>query len=334
MSVLLWVIGIAAAIAVALVLLSLWIVRKIDAALPATGAWIDVKGGRIHYSAMGPADAKGPPLVMIHGIMGQLRHFTYAFADRMAKDHRVILIDRPGWGHSTLHGPRAPISRQADMIAEALGKLGVEKPVLVGHSMGGAVSLAIAVRHPELPSALALIAPLTQPIEKVVDTFRGLMVPTRLAPIIAWTLSIPMGMRNGAKNAAQAFSPDPVPADFGVKGGGLLALKPASFQSGVFEIATALPEMQAQAARYAELKIPVAILYGRGDYLLDPELHGEKTAAAIPGGRLTLVEGGHMLQVCHVDATEEWLRALLAAQAPAPAPAPARKRAAKAAAAE
>jgi pimeloyl-ACP methyl ester carboxylesterase len=245
---------------------------------------------------------------MIHGILAQLRHFSYALAGRIATDHRVILIDRPGWGHSTISGRRPGIGAQADMIAEAIRKLGIEKPVLVGHSMGGAVSLALALRHPELPRSLALIAPYTQPVDNIVDTFRGLIVPARLRPIIAWTLSIPIGIRTGAKKAAQAFSPDPVPADFGLRGGGLLALRPASFQWGAFEIAIANAEMLAQAPRYTDITVPVAILYGHGDYLLEPALHGERTAAAIPGCKLTLVDGGHMLLVCHVDETEAWLR--------------------------
>lgn len=311
MTALLWIAGIVVAIAAALAFWSLYVSRRIDAALPAQGQWVDVSGGRIHYVAMGPADASGPPIVMIHGILAQLRHFSYALAGRLATDHRVILIDRPGWGHSTIAGKRPGIGAQGDMIAEALGKLGIEKPLLVGHSMGGAVSLALALRHPEVPRGLALIAPYTQPVDDVVDTFRSLLVPARLAPMIAWTLSLPIGIRTGPKKAAQAFSPDPVPADFGLKGGGLLALKPASFQSGVFEIAVANTEMQAQAPRYGELKLPVAILYGHGDYLLEPALHGRKTAAAIPGAKLTEIEGGHMLLVCHADATEAWLRQVL-----------------------
>lgn len=306
-----WIAGIVVLIGAMLAFWTWWIVRKIDAALPAMGQWVDVAGGRIHHVEMGPEDAKGPPVIMIHGIMAQLRHFSYNFAERIARDHRVILIDRPGWGHSTISGKRPPISVQADMIAEALTKLGIEKPVVVGHSMGGAVSLALAIRHPQAVRSIALIAPLTQPIEKIVDTFASLLVPQRLAPIIAWTLSVPIGIKSGTTKAAQAFSPDPVPADFALKGGGMLALKPASFQSGVFEVASGPAEMTAQAKLYGGIKVPVAILYGKGDYLLEPGLHGEKTAAEIPGCRLTLIEGGHMLQVCHTDETEKWLRGVI-----------------------
>lgn len=294
-----------------LALMSYLILRKIEAALPAQGQWIEVAGGRIHYLALGPHDAPGPPIVMIHGILAQLRHFSYALAERMARDHRVILVDRPGWGHSTIKGRRPGIGAQADMIAEALAKLSVEKPLIVGHSMGGAVTLAIGLRHPALPCGLALIAPFTQPVEHIVDSFRNLMVPARLRPIVAWTLSIPVGMRTGAKKSAQVFSPDPVPVDFALKGGGLLALRPASFQSGAFELSVANPEITAQAQRYGEIAVPTAILYGRGDYLLDPELHGQRTAAAIPGATIELVEGGHMLPITDPAHVEAWLRTLL-----------------------
>ncbi|MEI9853000.1 MAG: alpha/beta fold hydrolase [Sphingomonas sp.] len=88
------------------------------------------------------------------------------------------------------------------MIAEAIARLGIDRPVLVGHSMGGAVSLALAVRHPGAARALALIAPYSQFVDKVPDAFRGLIAGPVLAPLIAWTLCVPMGMRNGAAAAA------------------------------------------------------------------------------------------------------------------------------------
>ncbi|MEI9853001.1 MAG: hypothetical protein WDN24_21545 [Sphingomonas sp.] len=106
MTLLLIILAVPIALVAGLALFSAYIAGRIGAALPAQGQRVDVAGGRIHYVALGPENAKGPPLVMIHGIVGQLRHFSYALAGRMAKDHRVWLVDRPGWGHSTLSGPR------------------------------------------------------------------------------------------------------------------------------------------------------------------------------------------------------------------------------------
>lgn len=291
--------------------LALWsrsVMRRVEQAVPADGDFAVVPGARLHYRELGPRDA--PAIVLVHGILGSMRHFGFALAERLAHDHRVILIDRPGWGYSLILGKRPGIASQACMVAALLDKLGVEKPLLVGHSMGGALSLALALGHPGRVRGLALIAPFTQPVDEVPAPFRNLVVPAVLRPLIAWTVAVPVAVATVPKKVIGIFAPDPVPGDFGTRGGGLLSIRPPSFQMGSFEIGIAKQEMTAIAARYGELQLPVAILYGRGDTLLDPELHGRRTAEEIPGAELTLVEGGHMLPVTQPELVEGWLRGL------------------------
>ncbi|MCX8474169.1 MAG: alpha/beta hydrolase [Sphingomonas sp.] len=290
---------------------SAYVGRKAEEMVPAEGAFAAVPGARLHYVDLNP-EAEGPAIVMVHGLMGQLRNFSHSFAGRLAADHRVILVDRPGWGHSLLDGPRPGIAAQAGMIAALIEQLGLEKPLLVGHSMGGAVSLALGLDRPELVRGLALIAPLTQVVETVPPPFKGLLAPPALRPLLAWTVAVPVGLRKGPETAAAIFAPDPVPADFALAGGGALALRPKSYMAGSFEIQAAPAEMAALVPRYGEMRVPVAILYGRADAVLDPALNGEKTAAEIPGATLELIEGGHMLPVTHAEATEAWLRGVLA----------------------
>jgi pimeloyl-ACP methyl ester carboxylesterase len=297
-----------ATIFAALVLWSAYVSRGVERWVPMDGRQIEVPGARIHVVEMGPADA--PALVMIHGIMSQLRVFTYALAGRLAADRRVIVMDRPGWGYSTLAGPRLDLAGQADAIAAAIRALGLERPLLVGHSMGGAVSLALALRHPEAVRGLALIAPYTQPVDAPPTPLKGLQIPAVLRPLIAWTIAVPLSMRTGRAKTVAVFAPDPVPEDFPIKAGGALAIRPAAFQMGSFEIGIAKEAVEAQAPRYGEIAMPVAILYGRQDTLLDPALHGTHTASVIPGATVELLDGGHMLPVTHVDATEAFLRRL------------------------
>jgi len=292
----------------ALILWTAYVARGVERWVPMDGRQLEVPGVRIHYVEMGPADA--PAIVMIHGIMSQLRVFTYALAGRLASDRRVIVMDRPGWGYSVLTGPRLDLRGQADAVAAAIRALGLEKPLLIGHSMGGAVSLALAFRHPDAVRALGLIAPYTQPIDQPPEPLKGLVVPAPLRPLIAWTIAVPLSMRTGKAKTVAVFAPDPVPDDFPIKAGGALAIRPASFQMGCYEIEMAPEVMKAQAPRYGEIAVPVSILYGRQDALLDPELHGRKTASDIPNGAIEMLDGGHMLPVTHVDATEAWLRKL------------------------
>ena len=303
-----WLLIALGAILAALVLWSAWVARGIERWVPMDGRHVEVPGARIHYADLGPRDA--PAIVMVHGIMSQLRVFTHSLTEALARDHRVIVIDRPGWGYSALTGPRMGIAAQADAIAAAIGALELDRPLLVGHSMGGAVSLALALAHPDMVRGLALIAPYTQPIERPPEPLKGLAVPYGLRTLIAWTIAVPIAMRTGKAKTVRVFHPDPVPADFPIRAGGALAIRPKSFVQGCFEMGVAKEAIERQAPRYGEIGLPVAILYGRGDALLDPELHGTDTAAAIPGAACTLIDGGHMLPVTHAGETETWLRGL------------------------
>jgi pimeloyl-ACP methyl ester carboxylesterase len=296
------------ALVAALALWAAWVSRGVERWIPMDGRQVEVPGVRIHVVEMGPADA--PAVVMIHGIMSQLRVFSYALAGRLAKDRRVILMDRPGWGYSALTAGRLDIPAQADAVAAAIKALGLDTPLLVGHSMGGAVSLALALRHPQAVRGLGLIAPYTQPIETPPEPLKGLLVPAALRPLIAWTIAVPLSMRTGKAKTAEVFAPDAVPEDFAIRAGGALAIRPVSFQQGCYEIEIAPEAMKLQAPRYGEVTLPVSILYGRQDALLDPDLHGGKTAADVQNGKVEYLDGGHMLPVTHVDATEAWLRTL------------------------
>ncbi|KTF70431.1 alpha/beta fold hydrolase [Sphingomonas sp. HT-1] len=291
---------------------SAWVARKAEEMVPPDGRFVDIAGARLHVVELGPAHAEGPAIVMIHGLMGQLRNFSHSLAGRLAEDHRVLLVDRPGWGHSHLAGPRPDLAGQARMIAELIDRLGLVKPLVVGHSMGGAVALSLALDFPAVPHALALIAPLSQVAERLPPAFRGLMTPPGLRELLSWTIAVPAALARARRNAAEVFAPDPVPRDFATAGGGALAARPQAYQMGSFEVNMATRAMQTLVPRYGEITLPVSILFGRNDNVLDPARHGERTAREIVGARLTLIDGGHMLPVTHAAQTEAWLRAVLA----------------------
>ena len=72
--------------------------RKAEAAVPPDGTFLEVDGNRLHYVDRGPRDA--PPLLLIHGLAGQIRNFAEPLVADLERDHRVVLIDRPGSGWS------------------------------------------------------------------------------------------------------------------------------------------------------------------------------------------------------------------------------------------
>ena len=298
-----------AAVSGALAGWSAYAARKAEALAPADGRFIDLPGARLHYLDLGRKDA--PTLVMVHGLMGQLRNFSHSLAERLTADYRVILVDRPGWGHSAVQGARPGITSQAAVLAGLIEALALDRPLIVGHSLGGAVALALGLDRPDLIRGLALIAPLSQPVNRAPKPFVGLLAPAPLRFAAAWLLAVPAGAVSRAATARAVFAPDPVPDDFATRGGGALALRPKSYMAGSFEILNVRAEMTKLRKRYGEMRIPVAILFGREDRLLDPQLNGEQTAREIPDATLTLVEGGHMLPVTHADLTASWLRGLI-----------------------
>src|SRR6202171_3024186 len=110
-------------------------VVAVQRSYPAQGKMIEVAGARLNVVDIGPRDAAGPPVVMIHGASSNLEVMRQPLGDRLARNHRVILIDRPGHGWSTraLLADSTP-AIQGRMIEEALEKLGVGPVILVVHS--------------------------------------------------------------------------------------------------------------------------------------------------------------------------------------------------------
>jgi pimeloyl-ACP methyl ester carboxylesterase len=282
-----------------------WNRSRAEQLVPPDGQFADVKGGRLHYLAMG----EGAPIVLIHGLGGQLRNFTYALSALLAPHHRLILVDRPGSGYSTYQGDgHCGLATQAAMIAELIDQLGLDRPLVVGHSLGGAVALAMALGHPGKIGGLALLAPLTQPIEAVPQVFKALDLRSPIArTMLGWTLAAPAGRLGADAANAQVFGPEPVPADFETRGGAALTLRPEAFVAACRDVEAARGEMACLAARYGELSIPVGIMFAAGDLLLDPSVHGQRAVAAIRGAELKMIDGGHMFPLTQAQLTADWI---------------------------
>jgi pimeloyl-ACP methyl ester carboxylesterase len=286
------------------------VARVAEAAVPAEGGFLDVAGGRLHYTDTG----SGPAIVMIHGLAGQLRNFSYILPDHLIDSHRVIAVDRPGSGYSTATAGTTPgLIAQAAMVAELIVALGLDQPLVVGHSLGGAVALALALDRPELVRALALIAPLTQVQTNVPDVFRGLaMVPQSARLLFAQTIGTPLSKLAARQTLAVVFAPEIPPADFGIRGGGLLSQRPSAIAAASADLFGANADLEQMVPRYAALRVPTSILFGRQDAILDPGLHGHRTAAVIPGAKIDTIKGGHMLPVTLPDATARFVKAAFA----------------------
>jgi pimeloyl-ACP methyl ester carboxylesterase len=287
--------------------------RQVEIADPPRGRFLELDGCRVHYIDEGA----GPSLFLIHGLGGQLENFAYALVGRLAKDFRVVAIDRPGSGYSTRPTSADPRLRaQGALMAKVIGALKLDRPLVVGHSLGGAIALAIGLDHPECASGLALIAPVTQVVETTPAPFRGLDIKSPLLRwIVAWTVATPAGILGADRVLKAVFAPEKVPADFLKRGGGALGLRPRSFYATSTDLEAVNDGFAEMIRGYPTLPIPAGILFGKGDNLLDYRLHGQATKDQIPGLDLELIEGGHMLPVTAADAVADFIRRMAGAAA-------------------
>ena len=291
--------------------------RRVEKALPPRGQFIEVSGARIHYLDKG----SGPPIVILHGLGGQMGNFTYALLERLTDEFRVILMDRPGSGYSRrAPGATGRLTEQATIVAEFIRKLGLERPLLVGHSLGGAIALGVALDHPETVKALALVAPLTHVPKNVPAPFRALDIKSNFFRwLVAWTVATPIGIRRGKVILDAIFSPDPAPADFPIRGGGILGLRPRSFYNTSSDMRAVNFDLGRMVTRYSSLQVPVHILYGTTDEVLDHHVHGEGMKAKSSLISVELIPGGHMLPVTAPDLTAEFIKSAARAQSSASA---------------
>ena len=296
------------------VLFTVYVKRKVEALLPPRGRFVDVPGARLHVREF-DGDPGAPAILLVHGLAGQLDHFTHGVTGRLAGRHRVVAVDRPGAGYSTrAPGTPADLRTQAAILAALIESLELDAPLVVGHSLGGALALALALDHPRHVGALALVAPLTHMQDEVPPVFDGLTILSPLwRRLVAWTLATPVSIRNSRAALAQVFGPEPVPHDFATRGGALLGLRPGAFLAASDDLRSLPDCLPAQQTRYGELDLPVTILYGRDDRILDPRAHGQALADEVRGARLQLIEGGHMLPITNPEATAAFILAGAAA---------------------
>ncbi len=306
--------AIASAILAALLLVATYfyqatrrISRDAEHAVPPRGRFVTVEGCDIHYVERG----EGRPIVMIHGLGGTLHHMRRPLMEEFGDGYRLIALDRPGSGYSTRRrGHDGCLSEQARQIAGFIDALGLERPLLVGHSLGGAVALATALQYPDKVAGLALIAPLTRHESKVAPEFRGLDIRSPLLRrIVSETVAVPTALKTGAQTLDFVFGPQKPPQDFAVAGGAMAGLRPGHFYATSTDLVALRHDMPGIEARYAEIAVPCGILFGSADRVLDHKRHGIGMEGAIAGLDLEIMEGvGHMPQYADTPRVAAFIR--------------------------
>jgi pimeloyl-ACP methyl ester carboxylesterase len=313
------VIVIVVAVLVVLALITQVGVQRAQRAHPAQGRMVEVTGGALHIVDIGPRDAAGPPIVMLHGASSNLEVMRQPIGERLARDHRVILIDRPGHGWSTrvrLEDSTPEI--QGRMIEEALAKLGVVKAIFVVHSWSGALGARIALDHPHLVAGLVMLAPVAYPWPGGVGRYNKIIATPAIGPLLAYTITLPLGVLLADSGARGVFLPQTMPDGFVRNTATPLLLRPREFIANARDLVTLKAAVAEQAPRYAEIKAPVTIISGdESDKTVSTRIHSRPLAVTAPNAKLIVLPGvGHMIQQAAPDLVISEIEAMIGMMGP------------------
>jgi len=283
--------------------------RKVERDHPPTGRFVTVDGVRLHYIEGGG----GPPVVLLHGNVVTAEDYIWSGVfDRVAKRHRVITFDRPGFGFSDR--PRGALwtaAEQADLLRRAFSRLGIERPVVVGHSWGAIVALELALNHPDAVSGLVLLAGYYAMTPRV----DALPVAASAIPVVGdalrYTVSPLLGAVLLPLNLKAMFAPLPVPDHFKRQFPYGFPVRPAQIRAEAQDAVTMMPTAAAMRDRLGGLHLPLVIMAGTKDRIVDHESHAVWLHQTIADSDLRLIDGaGHMVHYAVPERVAEAIEAV------------------------
>ena len=224
-----------------------------------TGAsWREVlvSGRPVRYEVAG----EGDPVVLVHGLSGSTRWWDRNVPD-LAKHYRVYLVNLPGFGSFRRRAQRFVLAEATSWLHSWMEAVGLEEAHLVGHSMGGYLSLKLAAWRPKTVRKLVLVDPAGMPSGR---TMIGHLGPLLLSARYARPTFLPVLVRD-------------------------------ALYAGPFTLWRTARDLLAEDARgeLGRIGMPTLLVWGDRDPLIPPSI-GDVMRAEIPDSRLLVIEGaGH-----------------------------------------
>src|SRR3954449_5819032 len=258
------------------------------------GRFVEVDGVRVHYIARG----KGRPVVLVHGNGTMAEDFVICgLLDQLAQRYRVIAIDRPGFGHTDR--PRWRVwtaSAQAHLLYRVLDQLNVERPVIVGHSWGTLVALALAVAGWRELRGLVLLSGYYYPTRRADVTLTAPLAIPGLGDLARSLVPEAVGHLFAPQVFRHVFWPQPVPARFRARFPVEITIDPVQQRASAEDTATLNAAAALLQPHYSRLRVPLAIITGSMDAIVDSRDHSCRLHQHAPESTLTIVPGGgHMI---------------------------------------
>jgi len=239
-------------------------------------------GDDLQVHENGPASA--PSLVLLHGFAGSLRWWD-AVTPALATTYRVVRIDLLGHGGSAKPGGGYSMEHQAQLVDEALARLGVHRAVIVGHSMGGLVATALARRHRALTAGIVVVDSPPSPGASTLP----FLARVPFVPLIGQATRTLATDGMVVSALGSAFAPG-----YRVRrvyAGDFWRTTYTSYLDSHRE-STDYLKREPLPARLKSLRVPLLALYGTRDQLVSPG--SERDYESVPGAQVVAIPGsGH-----------------------------------------
>lgn len=268
--------------------------RRAEERHPPKGRFIEVDGVRLHHLERGD----GEPIVLLHGLGTMSQDFVASgLFDELASHYRVIALDRPGFGYS--ERPRFRIwtpDAQAMLVREFSSRLGLERPVIVGHSWGTMVALALALAEPQAVRGLLLISGYYYPTPRLDVVLGSPPALPLIGDVMRYTISPLLARLTAPMLIRKMFAPQPVPNAFSNQMPLSMMLRPWQLRADAAELGLMIAAAASLAPHYADIEIPVTIFTGTDDGIVDFQTQSSRLHGEIPDSTLVTLPGvGHMV---------------------------------------
>ena len=265
------------------------------------GQFIHVDGVKLHFTDSG---GSGPAVVLLHGNGAMIADLEISgLIDKLNDQHRVIVFDRPGYGYSERPRGRTWTPRaQADLFRKAFAQLEIGRPVVFGHSWGTLVALSLAIEYPMNVAGLVLASGYYYPSARVDVVFLSAPAIPVLGDAVRYTIAPLIGWGIAPKAIGKMFAPLPVTEKFIREFPVAMTLRPSQLRASAEETGIMVSSAAALQVDYHRIKMPVIIIAGEDDEIVDTSMQSIRLLEDIPGSRLIVIpEMGHMLHHFEAD---------------------------------
>lgn len=276
--------------------------QSIEKDYPPEGEFIQVEDWRVHYIQEGA----GPDILLIHGAGGSTRDMTFCLMPELTRRFRVTAIDRPSHGW-TSGGPEKSMTtpqEQARLLLKLIEKIYLDRPIVLGQSYGDAVALAMAVQDQSALSGLCLVSAAAS--DHIPAGTQSMEMLTRLETVRAATLATISSPRFIELALMKLFAPQGIPDGYGEHLGVGMTYRERTFRHHMLQASQLESSLKSMMTLYSNISLPVEIIHGDQDVILDFEKHGLWLSNQIEGSYLTRLKGvGHIPHhICHEKVSE------------------------------